>query len=354
MEISPDLSHYLQAVPKAELHVHLEGAIQPATVIELARRNGVSLPVESVEELRQRFVFRDFDHFIEGFLLGVSCLKTSEDFEQIVYELGGELARQNVRYAEVTVTPSTHHRLGIPHEIYFSGMQRGRARALADFHIEMNWIFNIVRKWTDPALTIPMAEYVTSVAIECKDEGVVALGLAGSEAGYPPEPFAPWFERARAVGLHSLPHAGEHAGPASIWGALNMLGAERIAHGVRAVEDARLVEYLAQQHIPLDITPTSNICLGVYPSYATHSLPNLHAAGVAITISTDDPPLFNTTLNQELSLLATDFGLDLASIDEIILNGMRCSFLAEERRRELEANWQVEMETLKTSCLHAS
>jgi len=352
MEISPALAHYLQAVPKAELHIHLEGAIQPATVIELARRNRVSLPAENVEELRQRFVFRDFDHFIESFLLGVNCLKTGEDFEQIVYELGAELARQNVRYAEVTVTPSTHHRMGISHEVYFSGMQRGRAHVMTDFHVEMNWIFNIVRKWTDSTLTIPMADYVTGVAIECKDEGVVALGLAGSEAGYPPEPFAPWFERARAAGLHSLPHAGEHAGPASIWGALNALGAERIAHGVRAIEDPRLVEYLAQQHIPLDITPTSNICLGIYSSYAAHPLPDLHAAGVSITVSTDDPPLFNTTLNQEISLLATNFGLDLAAIDEIILNGIRCSFLAEERRRELEASWRAELEALKTSYLH--
>ncbi|GAC1301122.1 MAG: adenosine deaminase [Ktedonobacteraceae bacterium] len=354
MEISPALAQYLQAVPKAELHVHLEGAIQPATVIELARRNRVPLPAESAEELRQRFAFRDFDHFIESFLLGVSCLKTGEDFEQIVYELGAELARQNARYTEVTVTPSTHHRQGISHEVYFSGMQRGRARVLADFHVEINWIFNIVRKWSDSTLTIPMADYVTEVAIECRDEGVVALGLAGSEAGYPPEPFAPWFEHARAAGLHSLPHAGEHAGPTSIWGALNALGAERIAHGVRAIEDPRLVEHLAQQHIPLDITPTSNICLGVYPSYAAHPLPDLYAAGVAITVSSDDPPLFNTTLNQEISLLATSFGLDLAAIDEIILNGIRCSFLAEERRRELEASWRVELEALKTSYLHAS
>jgi len=354
METVPALAQYLQAVPKAELHIHLEGAIQPETVIELARRNSVPLPAESAEELRRSFIFRDFDHFIESFLSGVSCLKTGEDFEQIVYELGSELARQNVRYAEVTMTPSTHYRRGISHEVYFAGMQRGRERVLADFHVEMNWIFNIVRKWSDSTLTIPMADYVTNVAIECKDEGVVALGLAGSEAGAPPEPFALWFERARAAGLHSLPHAGEHAGPESIWGAINALGAERIAHGVRAIEDPHLVEHLAQHSIPLDITPTSNICLGVYPSYAAHPLPALHAAGVPLTISTDDPPLFNITLNQEINLLATSFGLDLAAIDEIILNGIRCSLLPEERRRELEASWRVELEALKTSYLHAS
>jgi len=347
MDTSPALLHYLEAVPKAELHVHLEGTIQPETAFEMARRNGVILPVDSAEELRRRFIYRDFDHFVEYFLLLMSCLKTSEDYEQIVYELGAELARQNVRYAEVAVTPSTHYKLGVPHEVYFAGMQRGRARVLANFHVEINWIFTIVRQWADATRNVPMADYATGVAIECKDEGVVALGLGGAEAGAPPEPFAPWFERARAAGLHSAPHAGEHAGPASIWGALNELGAERIAHGVHASEDPRLGEYLVQQRIPLDITPTSNICLGIYPSYAAHPLPQLHAAGVTITISTDDPPLFNTTLNQEISLLATSFGMDRAAIDEILLNGVRCSFLPAERRWELEQSFRTEMAVLQ-------
>lgn len=338
---------YVQAAPKAESHVHLEGAIQPATALAIARRNKISLPVENEAELRQRFAYRDFDHFIETFLLVTGCLRTSEDYEQIVYEFGAEMARQNIRYAEVTVTPATHHLLGVPHDVYFSGMQRGRARAQADFNIQINWIFNIVRRWLDATRTRPMADYVTSVAIEGKDDGVVALGLAGSEAGAPPEPFAPWFERARAAGLHSTPHAGEMAGPDSIWGAITALGAERIAHGVRAIEDPTLVDYLAQHYIPLDITPTSNIYLGVYPNYAAHPLPQLYAKGVTITVSTDDPPLFNTTMNQEVSLLASQFGLNIAAIDEILLNGIRYSFLPEQRRKDLETEFKSEMATLK-------
>jgi hypothetical protein len=185
------LEQYLQAAPKAELHIHLEGAIQPATAIALARRNKIPLPVDNAGELRQRFTYRDFDHFVEAFMLVTRCLKTREDYEQIVYELGATMAQQNIRYAEVTVTPSTHYLLGVPHEIYFSGMQSGRARARTDFNVEINWIFNIVRQWADATRTWPMADYVTSVAIEGKDDGVVALGLAGAEAGAPPEPFAP-------------------------------------------------------------------------------------------------------------------------------------------------------------------
>lgn len=347
MEISTGLIDYLAAAPKAELHVHLEGTIRPETAFELARRNGISLPVDNAEELRRTFVYRDFAHFIENFLLLTRCLKTSEDFEQIVYELGEELARQHVRYAEVNVTPSTHYLLGMPHDVFFAGMQRGRARVLKDFHIEINWIFSIVRRWVDTTRTVPMADYVTSVALECQDEGVIALGLGGTEADAPPEPFAPWFDRARAAGLHSAPHAGEHAGPASIWGALKALGAERIAHGVRACEDPRLVAYLAQHRIPLDITPTSNISLGVYPSYAAHPLAQLHAAGVVITVSTDDPPLFNTTLNEEISRLVSDFGLGVEEIDEILLNGIRSSFLPAEHRQNLETNFRAELAALK-------
>jgi adenosine deaminase len=188
---------YVRTAPKAELHIHLEGAIQPATVLALAQRNRMALPVETEEELRQLSTYRSFDHFIAIFMMVVRCLKTREDYEQIVYELGASMAQQHIRYAEVTVTPSTHHLLGVPHDVSFSGIQRGRARVRADFQVEINWIFNIVRQWNDFTRTWPMADYVTKVAIEGKDDGVVALGLAGAEAGAPPEPFAPYFERAR-------------------------------------------------------------------------------------------------------------------------------------------------------------
>ncbi len=345
------IEKYLQAAPKAELHVHLEGAIQPETILALAKRNKVALLVESIQEFRQKLVYSNFDTFVEIFLMGIRCLKTSEDYEQIVYEFGAEMARQNVRYAEVNVTPSTHFLLGIPHDVYFSGMQRGRARALADFGVQIHWIFSIVRKWNDTTRTLPMTDYATSVAIEGKDDGVVALGLGGSEDGAAPEFFAPWFEKARAAGLHSTPHAGEMAGPGSIWGAISALGAERIAHGVRAIEDPVLVDYLVQHRIPLDITPTSNILLGIYSSYSTHSLPQLHKAGVTVTISTDDPPLFNTTLNQEVALLASQFNLNVEAIDEILLNGVRYSFLPEWQRTDLEKEFWVELANLKVKYL---
>ncbi|MGI8553715.1 MAG: adenosine deaminase family protein, partial [Dehalococcoidia bacterium] len=182
-------------------------------------------------------------------------------------------------------------------------------------------------------------------------DGVRAVGFAGVEAGNPPEPFAPWFDRARAAGLHSVPHAGEHAGPESIWGAIRTLGAERIDHGVRAIEDPELMAYLAEHQIALDLCPTSNIALGVYPDLASHPLRRLFDARIPITINSDDPPLFNTTLTDEIRTLADPFGLGIEAIDEVLLNGVRHSFLPLERRQSLEVAFRQELDALKAKHL---
>jgi adenosine deaminase len=338
------LKRYLLDVPKAELHVHLEGAIQPETLLKLASRNSVELPVRSVEEMQQWFTYRDFNHFIEIYFAISSCLKMIDDYELIAYEFGANMARQHVRYAEITFSPGTHaFALGVPFETYFAGLTRGRLRAHAEFGVEMRWVFDIVRNIEDEARNSRLADYTTSVAIDGIHDGVVALGLGGAEVGYPPERFARWFDRARDAGLHSAPHAGETAGPASVWGALRALGAERVGHGVRSIEDPTLVSHLADQRIPLEVCPTSNIRLGVYASYADHPLPLLYNAGVPVTINSDDPPLFNTALNDEAQLLADPFHFDLDTINEIILNGVRYSFLPAIEKKAMEEAFRAEM-----------
>jgi aminodeoxyfutalosine deaminase len=343
-----NIERYLSAVPKAELHVHLEGSIQPATLLTLAQRNGVELPVRTVEELQAWFTYRNFNHFLEIYFAISSCLKTAEDYELIAYEFGANMARQHVRYAEVTFSPGTHrYALGVPHDTYFAGLTQGRERARADFGVEMRWVFDIVRNVEDEARNQLLADYTTAVAIESKDDGVVALGLGGAEVGYPPERFARWFEKAWAAGLHRAPHAGEIVGPASIWGALKALGAERIGHGVRAIEDSELVAYLAEQHIPLELCPTSNLRLGVYTNLVEHPLPRLHAAGVPVTVNSDDPPLFNTTLNDEVRLLAGAFNFDLDTVNGIVLNGVHYSFLPMEEKLAMEAEFRAEMTKLQ-------
>lgn len=342
------LDDYLRAAPKAELHVHLEGAIQPSTLLALARRNGVELPATTLAEVRTWMAYRDFDSFCQVFMTCARCLRSAEDYEQVVYEWGAAMARQNIQYAEVTFSPCMHrYDHDVSWETSFDGLTAGRARAHAKFDVTINWVFDIVRDIADPIERRRRADYTVAVAIEGKADGVVALGLGGAEEGYPPEQFAPWFDRARAADLHSTPHAGEGAGPESIWGAVRALGAERIGHGVRAIEDPTLVAYLAEQRIALEVCPTSNVCLGIYRDYADHSLARLHACGVPITINSDDPCLFGATLTDEVAVLDTCFGMDVVLIDEILLNGVRHSFLPAAQKRTLEAACRAEMARLR-------
>ncbi len=336
------LHTYLRAVPKAELHVHLEGSIQPPTLLTLARRNGVSLPADDEAALRRWFTFRDFEHFVEVYVAITQCLRTVEDYELVTHQFGAEMARQNIRYAEVTFTPETHRKSGVPRATFMEGLSRGRERVGRDFGAEINWIFDMDRFGGCDDATV-------DVAIDGRDVGVVALGLGGPEAGHPPEPFEGCFRRARAHGLHSVSHAGETSGAESVWGAIRAVGAERIGHGVRSIEDPALVAYLAEASIPLEVCPTSNLRLGIYPSLEEHPLRRLHDFGVIVTVNSDDPSLFNTTLNHEVLLLSEGFGLDLATIDEIILNGVRCSFLPPERKSALEIQFRQEMAALKAS-----
>jgi adenosine deaminase len=310
----------------------------------LAQRNGVQLPVRTVEEMQRWFTFRNFPHFVEIYIAISRCLKTAEDYELIAYEFGANMARQHVKYAEVTFSASTHcFSLGIPFDTFFAGLTRGRLRAQTEFGVEIRWIFDIVRDVPDETLNRKRAEYTLAVALEGMNEGVVALGLGGAEVGHPPEQFATWFEKARAAGLHSIPHAGETVGPASVWGAVQTLGAERIGHGVRAIEDPTLIAYLKDQAIPLEVCPTSNICLGVYANINHHPFPRLHTAGIPVTVNSDDPPLFNTSLNHEIGLLFDAFQFDINTVNDILLNGVRYSFLPLGQKRAMEAAFQTEM-----------
>jgi aminodeoxyfutalosine deaminase len=344
---------YVQAAPKAELHVHLEGAIQPETLLTLAQRNGIALPSNTLEGVRDWIAYRDFDHFIELFRAACRCLRTAADYELAAVELAANLAAQGVRYAEVTFSESVHHMMGVPQREYFDGLARGRGRALAEYGVELAWIFNIVRQWKDGNQVVPLADQTLAASIEGREIGVVALGLAGAEAGAPPEPFAPWFDKARAAGLRSAPHAGEHDGPASVWGAVRALGAERIGHGVRAAEDPALVAYLAQAGIPLDVCPLSNVRLGVAESLESHPLPRLLEAGVIMTINSDDPSLFNTSLSEDYAALVDPMKLSVEQIDQLLLNSFRSTFLPDDRKAALVAQVERELAALKAIHLPA-
>jgi aminodeoxyfutalosine deaminase len=339
-------------MPKAELHLHFQGSIRPETLLELAQRHAVGLPVHNVDELREWFRFRDFAHFVDVYATLRACLQQAADYELVTYELGAQLATQNVRYAEVTFTPGPEVYRG-PRETFFDGLTRGRARVLHDFGVDIRWIFDIPRRTVTLHPDIPLADFITSVAIDGRNDGVVALGLGGTEAGHPPERFEAWFDRARAAGLHSAPHAGETAGPESVWGALRSLGAERLGHGVRAMEEPELLEYLVANRIGLEVCPTSNVQLGVYGSLAEHPLAELVEAGALITVNTDTPAIFGITLTDELALLESHFGMTQDAVERVVLNAFQASFLPEPERQLMVAAAAREMQELHGAALSA-
>jgi aminodeoxyfutalosine deaminase len=337
-----DLYEFARRMPKAELHVHLEGAIPPEVVLQLARRNGIALPVDDVAGLREMYRFRDFAHFLQVYIMITGCLRTPGDYHLAAYEFGRECARQNIRYAEATFTIESNQRCsGLPWQAILDGLNTGRAQARAEFGVEMRWIFDIVRNLPETQ------DSVLEIALAARPQGCVALGLGGAEAGFPPELFEDTFARARQAGLPRVPHAGEMAGPESVWAALELLHADRLEHGVRSIEDPRLVATLAQRQVTLDICPTSNVALGVYPDYASHPLRRLWDAGVSITVASDDPPLFSTDLNREYRLLVDHFSFQAGDLEQISLNSLRASLLPEEDKARLEAGFRAEFSRLR-------
>jgi adenosine deaminase len=341
------LETYIAAMPKVELHVHLEGAIRPETLLELARRNGVRLPSDTVAGLRTWYTFTGFPHFVEIYIAMSACLRTPDDIELITREFLAGQAAQNIRYSEVTYTAFTHYRhRNIAFRDQLAAINRARAWAAAELGVTMRVIIDIAREHS-AEIGLQVADW----AINAMGDGVVALGLGGSEVGNPPEKFQAAFDRARAAGLPSVPHAGETVGAASIWGALRALGAVRIGHGVRCLEDPALVEELRARQIPLEVCPTSNVCLGVAPSMAEHPLPRLLAAGLYVTLNSDDPPMFNTTLNGEYLAAAGAFQLNVDDLERLALNAVRAALLPAAERTALEAEFVAEFAQLRAEHL---
>ncbi|MEM7126122.1 MAG: adenosine deaminase [Chloroflexota bacterium] len=347
--LSSEMAGLIREMPKAEIHIHLEGAIQPEVVLTLAERHDMmhTLPASDVEGLSQWFTFTDFPHFVEIYFAISNLLRTADDFAAIAYACGQDMAAQNIRYRELTVTPYTHTSLQkkeISIDDILDGLSRGREKAKADLGVEMCWVFDIPRNLAFRHDTLPYdpkpAETTLEYALLGQSAGVVGFGLGGYEVGAPPEPFAHAFRAARQAGLHSVPHAGETMGADSIWGAIRELGAERIGHGVRAIEDPALLHHLQEHQITLEVNPTSNICLHVYRRHAEHPFPHLDKMGIPVTINSDDPPLFNTTLCAEYEVLNREFGYNGADLARIA----RYAFVAAHVPTEIKTRLLTEFD----------
>jgi aminodeoxyfutalosine deaminase len=285
--------------PKIELHVHLEGTVRPETLLEIARRNDYALPADTVEGLAALYEFRDFAHFIEVWILTTNALRTAEDFRQVVVDYAEEAAGHGAVYLEAIFSPAERARRGVDWDEMFSGYCDGAQASREEHRVEVRLTPDIFR-----GATMDEAEQVVRFSSKYRDRGVVGVGLGGLESDYPPEAYAAPFELVRDEGLASVPHAGEVAGPASIRGALDALDADRIRHGIRAVEDPALVEELRDRGIVLDVCPVSNVRTGAVATLQVHPLRELAAAGVRCSVSTDDPAMFDTDLAREYEAAA--------------------------------------------------
>lgn len=327
------LTDFIAGLPKAELHVHHVGSASPRIVAELAERHPAAGVPTDPDELREFFAFRDFAHFVVVYLAVVDLVRTPEDVQVLTYEVAREMAlEQRLRYAELTCTPYTSVLRGIPIEAYTEAIEDARVAAERDFGLVMRWIYDIPGE-----SGVPAAEATLAYALDHAPDALVGFGLGGPEIGVPRPQFQPHFDAARAAGLRSVPHAGETTGPETVWDAVRLLGAERIGHGTSAVDDPDLLEHLAGSGIVLEVCPTSNVATRAVGSLDEHPLRTFVEAGVPVTINSDDPPMFGTTLNGEYAVAARLLDLDEAGVADLARAAVRASFAPEDVRTRILA-----------------
>jgi aminodeoxyfutalosine deaminase len=329
-----DLHAFIAGLPKAELHVHHVGSASPRIVSTLAARHpGTKVPTDP-EALADYFTFTDFAHFIEVYLSVVDLIRTPEDIRLLTYEIARDLARQNVRYAELTITPYSSTSRGIDEVAFMAAIEDARTAAEAEFGTVLRWCFDIPGE-----AGLAAAEETARLALTdgLRPAGLVAFGLAGPEMGVPRSQFKPFFDRAIAAGLHSVPHAGETTGPQTIWDALNDLRAERIGHGTSATQDPKLLAHLAEHRIALEVCPTSNIATRAVRTLDEHPLKEMVDAGILVTVNSDDPPMFGTDLNKEYALAAGLLSLDERGVAALAAGAVEASFLDPAGKARLSA-----------------
>jgi aminodeoxyfutalosine deaminase len=316
-------SGFIRSLPKAELHLHLEGSVTPATLVELRSSHGKASTLADAEALYQ---YKDFLGFLTAFKTLTEDLQTPEDYELITYRLMEQLKAENVLHAEVYVSVGVCLWRKQNFDAIFEGLERGRERGERDFGVSLLWIFDAVRQFGPGA-----AQEVFELAAKFRDRNVVAVGIGGDEQKAPPELFRDAYTYAAQQGLRLTAHAGESAGPESIWGALN-LGAERIGHGLTAYQDTELIEELATRQIPVEICLTSNLRTGCCGKISEHPVRRYFDQGLMLTLNTDDPAMFGTSLTREYELAQTEFGFTDEHLRELARNSFEASFLLPEKK----------------------
>jgi aminodeoxyfutalosine deaminase len=326
MAVSPRSGSFVTTLPKAELHLHLEGSIAPSTLHELQEQHGLKSTLADVEKLYQ---YEDFTGFLMAFKGITEHLQQPADYELITYRMMERLKAENVLHAEVYVSVGVCLWRKQDFAAIFEALERGRERGERDFGISLLWIFDAVRHFGPEK-----AQEVAQWAVKFRDRNVVGFGIGGDERRAAPELFREVYANCAEHGLRLTAHAGETAGPESVWGALN-LRVERIGHGVTAQHDPDLIQELAERQLPVEICVTSNIRTGVCPEIAQHPVRHYFEQGLMITVNTDDPAMFRTTLTREYQLLQEHFDFTEEQLRELARNSFEASFLPAEKKLEL-------------------
>ncbi len=321
-------------LPKVELHVHLEGAIPHGALFDLIQKYGGDPSLPDVKALARRFEYKNFAQFIEAWSWKNQFLREYEDFTHIAELTARDMANQNIRYAEMFFSPSLFVRHGLEVQELTHSVRMGLSRVP---EIETSLIVDLVRDYG------PESEMRTLKRLnEVKGDGVIGIGLGGSEHEFPPELFKSLYEEARRMGFHVNAHAGESSGPESIWSAIRHLHVDRIGHGTRAREDPELLDYLREHRTPLELCPVSNVCTGVVRTITEHPIREYFERGLIISVNTDDPMMFGTTLDKEYEMLVQECGFTRQEICRLILLGIESSWLSEDRKKSLAAGFEKE------------
>ena len=325
------MKEFIQNLPKAELHLHIEGTLEPEMMFELAQRNNIELPYESVEEVKEAYNFEDLKSFLDIYYQGSQVLQTERDFYDLTWAYLEKAASQNVRHTDIFFDPQSHTDRGIAFETVYQGIYRALQDGKAKFGISSQLILSFLRH-----LSQDRAFATLEQALPFKDT-MVAVGLDSAEQGNPPSKFKEVFDRAQAEGFLTVAHAGEEGPPEYIWEAINLLKVSRIDHGVRSMEDQKLLDYLVEKQIPLTVCPLSNVELKVFDSMAKHNLKQLLNLGICATVNSDDPAYFGGYIGENYQAAHTALDLSQQELYQLAKNSFQASFLLPETKYELIA-----------------
>ena len=323
------MKKFIQGIPKAELHIHIEGALEPELMFDIAEKNSLDLPFKSVADIRRAYNFTDLQSFLDIYFQGAQVLLDEDDFYQLTWAYLQKAAAQNVRHTEIFFDPQTHTARGIKFETVLQGIHRALMDARQHLGLSSKLIMCFLRH-----LSVAEAMDTLKSALPFKD-WITAVGLDSSERGFPPEKFAPVFDLARQKGFKAVAHAGEEGPPEYIWQALKILRVERIDHGVRCLEDAGLVEYLVKKQVPLTVCPLSNVKLGVFDNMNQHNLKQMLNLGLCVTVNSDDPAYFGGYIAENFLALHQAHSLESQDIYKLARNAFQASFLNPIEKKKL-------------------